>query len=290
MTPISRVTISTASFYYWYNSRIQLESMRRRLELLLVKEVLQGLEFSLTIEQLQSWENALTSGAKCLPFPFHDTRGSLVSRILDLPSNSVHLPLIHGLSDQGLSALATSIGKIYSATRIVNYIIHPDEVPPSSWKLLDRSLPEGVSLCIENMDPRKRAFRTLSEIDTLVQTSNRFKVTLDTSHWLECGHSLQGSEVLTFLENYRSRIASIHLSVPSSSSRFYLRSPEISTSHYFAYNSGVVLPSSFFTMLNPDTIITLEGVVPLQHFSGIMDDAQLARYLMDGASEEKIAS
>jgi hypothetical protein len=197
--------------------------------------------------------------------------------VLEQKANTVHLPAISALSSTELITLASSIEAISSKIGISKFIVHPDGVPFSSWELLDRVLPSSVRLCVENMDPRKAEFRSLSELERLLGAFERLNFTFDTSHWLENENDLDNPELKRFFSAYTDRLGSIHFSVPSSRHPAYSGWPGVVTSHYIVTGSGWSIPDSFVELLPKDVIVTIEGLVPLNYFSGVLTDAKELR-------------
>jgi hypothetical protein len=218
-----------------------------------------GLEFHGTSAELSSWVASLKKKGTALPSPLDGFSSELRARILALPGNSVHFPSV--LHEKPADA-AELMNAVYDFTGIRRFVVHPDDSEISTLVATAELLSPAVTISLENMDPRKRSFRTLEEIAALLRLHERFSTTLDICHWVEHGHSSESSTLLEFMLQNHSRLTGIHFSVPNSRSVEYRKHPEIVTTHYLASDSGFPLSDRFFEAIPAHATIVIEGVIP----------------------------
>lgn len=121
---------------------------------------------------------------------------------------SVHAPSSFPTMDEAqiVAALQPAIDARYPI------IVHADVISvPARWEAL------GDLLCIENMDKRKQTGRTVEELKPLFEELPHARLCLDLAHARQVDPSLCESVLL--LEEFRGRLAQIHLSELSAQSR-----------------------------------------------------------------------
>jgi len=121
------------------------------------------------------------------------------------------------------------------------------------------------------MSPRARAFTNLEEIAALLRSVPRLAATLDICHLNQNGYALDGPEVLNFVDDFRERIAVVHLSRP----------------HQGPGRGGHVLlsgdyPNGLTTLLStlsPYTTLVIEGSCPSLRNELLVEELRTLRIL-----------
>jgi hypothetical protein len=262
----AKVLISSASFALWFQS----EPLLRRLELVLCDALLEdllidGIELALDFSELGQWTRGRSARPrKVLPGSFGNLSPELQQRLLRLRHNTVHLAPLKNLHASRRSWLIERLRMVADTTGITEFTVHPDEVTDDAWQQILDQLPADIVLSVENMDPRKRNYRTLGEMQALLDTYPQLRLTFDLCHWLEEGGSSSSVEMLEFFKRNGERISKIHFSVPRSMHESYGDIAPGFTSHFLAASSDVWVAQAFFDALPQGIRWVSEGLVPLR--------------------------
>jgi hypothetical protein len=287
---IPTISIATASFYYWQHSLPGLRLLEEVFWNLLTNEEARvaGFEIYGSPQELFTWAALLKKGLPALPPPLVGFNKTLCKKILSLTANSVHLP---NLEKQEVRHISKFMNIVFEATGISRFVLHPCDVECSFLLQLAESVHPNISISCENMDPRKRSFRTLQELEALLSMHERFSVTLDICHYIENGNSSDSEELLSFLSRYHKRVLGVHFSVPTSRNETYKKDPNIDTTHYLAWDSGCSLSTAFFDMIPDHSTIVVEGVIPYDTSQMLRSEISFirSRGLLDNASSIKFA-
>lgn len=91
-------------------------------------------------------------------------------------------------------------------TKDIDYVVvHPDLV--DDWDVFDEI---SIPVAIENMDNRKKSFRTLQELRDFFQKYPHFKLVFDVQHWVVNGYDF--NHIPEVLDEFHDRIVGVHLS------------------------------------------------------------------------------
>lgn len=122
---------------------------------------------------------------------------------------SVHAPTAFTAGEEaGVAAL------LLAAVRQRGWlvVVHPDCITnPDAWK------PFGELLCIENMDKRKATGRTVAELEAIFTSFPNARMCFDIAHARQVDTTM--TEAYRIIRRFRDRIAQIHLSELTSSSK-----------------------------------------------------------------------
>ncbi|MCB0320456.1 MAG: hypothetical protein KDD60_05970, partial [Bdellovibrionales bacterium] len=161
-TALPQVAISTASFWLCFESLPLIRQMEKWIERNLdSSESIDGFEFSVSHEALAQWANALTTRRDVLYGPYAGFSSSLIQKMLNCQSRTVHLPILTVQSPSHLRQITSQILSIYEHTGISEYLLHPDTIELQTWEYLTSKLPKELYLSVENMDCRKESFHSL---------------------------------------------------------------------------------------------------------------------------------
>lgn len=121
-------------------------------------------------------------------------------------SRSLHLPTDMRYGNDNETKMVLSMARdIQNKFRFSHMVIHPDLV--DNWEVLRMT---GLPIAVENMDHRKNCFKTLSDIQALLNEQLWVDFVFDVNHWASNGNNLDS--VPNFLQYLDRRLAGIHLS------------------------------------------------------------------------------
>ncbi|MCI5065999.1 sugar phosphate isomerase/epimerase [bacterium] len=237
-----------------------------------------GVEIYYPYEELETLLASTSSdGAPALPAALSFLPAEITQEIFRLSHNSIHLAALYNLPREKDRWMARTLNEISAHLNICEFTIHPDDTLTERWKGILEELRPEISLSVENMDKNKNNFQSLEEFEALFDEVPNLKMTFDICHWLELGHSESSSELLSFLERHSSRISKVHFSVPSTTSPNYGEGELAECSHFLAHDSGHSISPSFFGAFSKDSYWVLEGLIPLNTPSSLLDEM---RYLL----------
>lgn len=88
---------------------------------------------------------------------------------------------------------------------ISHVVVHPDLV--DDWNVFDEF---SIPVAIENMDNRKKSFRTLQELREFFHKYPHFKLVFDVQHWAVNDYDI--NRIPAILKEFHDRLIGIHLS------------------------------------------------------------------------------
>lgn len=269
MDSTPKVLVSTASFFYWFQSLADINNLRKGLrEILSSSFAPNGFEIAVNFDELSEWTRELENGDKTLPRSLWSLGTEMSKQILELPYNSVHLEQLGNLVEGEEQNVAYLLGIISSQLGIFDFTVHPDNFSELRWKKLLGALPVGVRLSVENMDPRKSSHQTIPELQDLLSNHEKLDVAFDICHWLENGFSADSHCLIEFFQTRADRISKLHFSTPDTDAICY--QPYIGITKHFLYaESSVLLPDSFFETVPTNTSWIIEGLIPCGDLSGL---------------------
>jgi len=123
---------------------------------------------------------------------------------------TMHLPSNIKYSDN-FATFNLLLHAFYNFPCIYYFLFHPDLI--EDWRILRKVKLQGVQLTIENMDNRKKSFRTLDSLNTAFLNHPNFGLVFDVNHWIVNGNSIESIQptIQTLTQN-NIRICGIHLS------------------------------------------------------------------------------
>ncbi len=240
-----------------------------------------GLELFVGWHEIGTWLDNLQI-ARCLPPRSSKLPKALQERILNLPSNYIHLPPLKQLAVGREKWFAGIIAQVQEFTGISEFTIHPDQTSVGAWKRLLALIPEGITISFENLDHNSSDFQTIQEITSLLRAEPRLAWTLDTSHWTSTGRSLNSQEMEELV--MRTPPSKIHYSA-SSSTRSTMSAAEVG-SHFPVSQTNCRDYSDFLTKLMAHSIycpIVLEGAVNVGEFGTIYQEIGQLRRIAEAA-------
>jgi hypothetical protein len=132
--------------------------------------------------------------------------GNIIPFVKEYPHRSIHLPAdIRYKNDAATKEILERAANFYRAVSADLVLVHPDLV--DDWSVFAQF---PLAWAIENMDNRKRSFRSPNDLLCFFKQNNNWKMVLDLNHCYSNDTSMQIAE--EFIEKFKDRIAEIHLS------------------------------------------------------------------------------
>jgi hypothetical protein len=131
--------------------------------------------------------------------PITDSAKAFAHRILHMPCY-----FDYGLNGSTVEVLEKS-ASLYKEVGAELALVHPDLV--SDWRVFDGS---PMTLAVENMDNRKKAYRSVDEMKRFFADHDAWKMVLDLNHCFANDPTMGLAQ--DFIDALKPRIAEIHLS------------------------------------------------------------------------------
>jgi hypothetical protein len=157
------IALSIGCPYAWKNPQADLNLLNNTIEQALPR--LDGVEVFadyLNVKQLAE-DSAVSLEYLCLLSP------DVKTKLLNLPLKFMHLAALKELSPGRESWLVETPLTLQQRLGYGEFTIHADEVNAERFKQLHDRVPPELLLSFENMDPRKKNFRTPSEMAAFQQ-------------------------------------------------------------------------------------------------------------------------
>ena len=276
------IIISATNFYYWFSDPLKSKELEKNLVAALNSNFpIDGYELYAPFEELGLWAASLKNKDYKLPGCLSYFSKESAKHILENGKNTLHIPKLADIKKGTEKELVDALKTIYQETGINDFTTHPDECEIERIAKIASLLPENIRFSLENMDPRKKDYKSINEISAVLHNIKNTSLTFDLCHWIENGYSLDSLQLNLFFQKFGDRVNKIHYSVPKTEWKLYGEYPEIETSHFLTINSNQEISINFINQLVASTAWIIEGVVPAGHFELALKEALELRTLID---------